>query len=96
MTCKGFCHSVRPAKHTLRGTSKVRISQTGEFVGPAPGSYRVSAEGAGETAQVIVTVLQESFGPPRRPNASYLSVGRRITPTIATATGRVWMLPATR
>jgi hypothetical protein len=45
--------------------SQVRISQTGEFIGPAPGSYRVSAESAGETAQVIVTVLQESFGPPR-------------------------------
>jgi hypothetical protein len=45
--------------------SQVKISQTGEFVGPAPGNYRVSAESAGETAQVIVTVLQESFGPPR-------------------------------
>lgn len=39
------------------GKTPMKISPSGEFVPPTPGSYRIIAEGAGQTAQLIVKAV---------------------------------------
>ncbi|MEK6325302.1 MAG: FG-GAP-like repeat-containing protein [Acidobacteriota bacterium] len=58
----------------LATTKAIKILQTGEFIAPALGSYKVTVEGAGKIAQVIVVVLEDINRP--RPDAIPISVGQ--------------------